>query len=303
MNHGSQMLSKELAYGQSKATSQKGQLRIYLGYAPAVGKSEAMMSDAMDEKNSGSDVVIGWLDSYDESIQSAYQDQFEWIPSLSKTGNHGETRAFDVLAVSKRRPDLVILDNMADDNQSISLHDKRYQDIEYLLAEGISVYTTLNIESVQSLKKTVELILESSSKDSVPDRLFDRADQIELVDIDPSALLKRYDQMIRSKIIKSRQIDRYMNQNKLIALREIALRKAADQVFHQATYVNEDDTTKKLQEHILACISSSPTNAHVIRSAARMAKAFNADFTALYVGQKENGQLSTDGNHFRDTWL
>ncbi len=201
-----------------------------------------------------------------------------------------------MLAVSKRRPDLVILDNMADDNQSISLHDKRYQDIEYLLAEGISVYTTLNIESVQSLKKTVELILESSSKDSVPDRLFDRADQIELVDIDPSALLKRYDQMIRSKIIKRRQIDRYMNQNKLIALREIALRKAADQVFHQAIYVNDDDVTQKPQEHILVCVSASPTNAHVIRSAARMARAFNAAFTALYVGQGQTEQLSIDGN-------
>ena len=261
----------------------RGKLKIFFGYAPGVGKTYAMLLAARQAKERGTDVVVGYLDPHAEPQTMALLDGLERLPVAQ--GAH-----FDLDAALKRKPQLILVDELAHTNSEGSRHAKRYQDVQELLSAGIDVYTTVNVQHIESLNDTVASITGVPVQERIPDSIFDRADQVELVDIEPAELLER--QSCREDPVH------FFTVENLTALREIALRRCADRVnllTESARLQSQSDY--HTDEHILVCLSSSPSNAKIIRTAARMARAFRGRFTALFV---ETPDYSAMGNADRN---
>ena len=261
----------------------RGKLKIFFGYAPGVGKTYAMLLAARQAKERGTDVAVGYLDPHAEPQTMALLDGLERLPVAQ--GAH-----FDLDAALKRKPQLILVDELAHTNSEGSRHAKRYQDVQELLSAGIDVYTTVNVQHIESLNDTVASITGVPVQERIPDSIFDRADQVELVDIEPAELLER--QSCREDPVH------FFTVENLTALREIALRRCADRVnllTESARLQSQSDY--HTDEHILVCLSSSPSNAKIIRTAARMARAFRGRFTALFV---ETPDYSAMGNADRN---
>ena len=194
----------------------------------------------------------------------------------------------------QRKPQLILVDELAHTNAPGTRHTKRYQDVEELLQAGINVYTTINVQHLESLHDLVFSITGVEVKERIPDRVFDRANQVELVDIEPDELLKR---LQVGKVYQERQVKQalanFFTEDNLRALREIAMRRTADQLNHTAVQEGNEKSARA-GEHILICLSSAPSNAKVIRTAARMADAFHSGFTALFVQTPETKELSDE---------
>lgn len=203
-------------------------------------------------------------------------------------------KEFDLDRALQRRPQLILVDELAHNNAQGCRHTKRYQDVEELLQAGINVYTTVNVQHLESLNDLVSSITGIAVHERIPDRVFDRANQVELVDIEPDELVKR---LQAGKVYRERQakqaLQNFFTSENLAALREIAMRRTADQLNRTAVQEGKEKSAKA-GEHILICLSSSPSNAKVIRTAARMAEAFHSGFTALFVQTPETTELSGD---------
>ncbi len=186
----------------------------------------------------------------------------------------------DLDACLKRAPDLILVDDLSHLNMDVSRHMKRYQDIAELLKAGVDVYTTLNVQHIESIQDTVFSILGSSVSERIPDRVFDQADQVEFIDIEPERLQQRLLQQKKGDLLSDCTL------SQLSALREIGLRRCADRA---ALYTQgyQSKMEYRTREHILVCLSSAPSNEKIIRTAARMASAFRCGFTALFVETKE----------------
>lgn len=263
-----------------------GQLKIYLGYAAGVGKTYAMLKDAHELIKEGIDIVAGYVEPHDRPETSALLEGLEHIQPLVVPYKTMTVNEFDLDAALERKPQVILVDEFAHTNVTGVRHAKRYQDIQELLRAGIDVYTTVNIQHIESLNDQIAAITGVSVRERIPDKIFDLAQQIEVVDIEPKDLL---DRLNKGRIYKENQVPKalknFFTLEKLIALREIALRQAADHVNRIA--LENIELARKYNtatgEHILVCLSASPSNTKVIRTASRMAKAFNAKFTALYV--------------------
>ena len=192
----------------------------------------------------------------------------------------------------QRKPQLILVDELAHTNAPGTRHTKRYQDVEELLQAGINVYTTVNVQHLESLNDLVSSITGIAVNERIPDHVFDRANQVELVDIEPDELVKR---LQMGKVYRERQakqaLQHFFTTENLAALREIAMRRTADQL-NRAALQEGKEKSAKAGEHILICLSSAPSNAKVIRTAARMAEAFHSGFTALFVQTPETKELS-----------
>lgn len=263
----------------------KGQLRIYFGYAAGVGKTYAMLNDAKEAKISGTDVVAGYIEPHERPETSVLLEEGLEVLPMKEVFYKGITlKEFDLDAALKRKPKLILVDELAHTNAPLSRNKKRFQDIEELLKAGIDVYTTVNVQHIESLNNIVEKITGVYVQERIPDSVFDHADQIELVDIEPGDLI---DRLNKGKIYKQSQVkralDNFFTRGKLFALREIALRKAADQVNRVAVQSEISTNSSFAKEHVLVCVSTSPTSLQLVRAAARIATAFKASFTALYV--------------------
>ncbi len=275
--------------------AKRGRLKIFFGYAAGVGKTYAMLDAAHSEQKAGVDVVLGYIEPHSRPDTMALAEGFESIP-VKKVAYRGIVlNEFDLDAALERRPGLILVDELAHTNAAGCRHVKRYDDIEELLNAGIDVFTTMNVQHLESLNDIVASITHVTVKERVPDFVFDRATQVELVDIEPDVLIERLN---AKKIYKENQAKRALNhfftRDNLVALREIALRRIADKVNREIessrTEVNSD--TYYTGEHILVCLSSSPSNAKVIRTAARFASAFHASFTALFVETPYTSELN-----------
>ncbi|NBK96696.1 MAG: sensor histidine kinase KdpD [Erysipelotrichia bacterium] len=258
----------------------RGKLKIFFGYAAGVGKTYAMLEAAHAMKEEGHDVVVGYVEGHKREETNALLTGLEVIPALVVLQSGIKTWEFDLEAALKRKPEIILVDELAHTNASTLTHKKRYQDIEELLEHGINVYTTLNVQHLESLNDKVSSITHILVNERIPDYVFDKADQVELVDIEVEELIQR---LKKGKIYQSNKIEKALNnffsEERLVALREIAMRRCADRINQK-----EDRRTSRISnEHILVCISASPSNANVIRSAARMANAFHAQLTALFV--------------------
>ncbi len=202
-----------------------------------------------------------------------------------------QLKEFDLDAALKRHPQILLVDELAHSNAAGCRHAKRYQDVEELLRAGIDVYTTVNVQHLESLNDLVASITQIAVSERIPDYVFDSADQVELVDIEPDDLIVRLQSgKVYQKNQASRALNHFFTRDNLAALREIALRRTADRLSRNAQK-SGSETASKAGEHILICLSSSPSNAKVIRTAARMAEAFHSGFTALFVETPETKEL------------
>lgn len=264
----------------------RGKLKIYFGYAAGVGKTYAMLSDAREAKKNGVDVVAGYIEPHARPETLAQLEGLESMPALELNYKGVQIKEFDLDGALRRKPELILVDELAHTNSAGCRHKKRYQDVEELLRAGINVFTTVNVQHVESLNDIVASITGITVHERIPDSVIDSADRIELVDIEPDELIERlHEGKIYRKEQAQKALSHFFTKEKLIALREIALRRTADKV--EQVSVQNGDLSKiggsYANEHIMVCLSSAPSNAKVIRTAARMAEAFHGSFTALFV--------------------
>lgn len=277
-------LLNQISKDEKKET--KGKLKIFFGYAAGVGKTYAMLDAAQADYKSGVDVVAGYVEPHARPDTLALLNGLEQIQPLLLEYKGIQLKEFDLDAALKRKPKLILVDELAHTNAAGCRHRKRYQDVKELLEAGIDVYSTVNVQHLESLNDIVASITHIAVHERIPDSIFDEAAQVELVDIEPEQLIGRLNQ---GKIYKQTQakkaIHNFFSKENLASLREIALRRTADRVNHEIMEEKSSLEGKDYYtgEHILVCISASPTNAKVIRTAARMANAFKAEMIALFV--------------------
>jgi len=275
----------------------KGKLKIFFGYAAGIGKTYAMLEAAHVAKSAGLDVVIGYVEPHTRPETIELTKGLELIPTKSIGYNNIILNEFDLDATLKRKPQIVLVDELAHSNPKGCRHEKRYQDIKELLTAGIDVYTTVNVQHLESLNDMIAGISGIIVRERIPDSVFDEATQVELVDIEPEELLERLKQ---GKVYKDKQARNALNNfftiDNLVSLREIALRRMADRVnlIQEKTALRNKESEGISVEHILICLSPSPSNEKVIRQAARMASAFHGKFTAFHVETSDFTELSKE---------
>lgn len=281
---------------ETRQSTNRGHLKIFFGYAAGAGKTYAMLKAAHSAKRHGMDVVAGYIEPHDRPQTSALINGLECLPKLASEYNGMTFSEFNLDAALARHPQLILVDELAHTNVPVCRHTKRYQDIEELLNAGIDVYTTVNVQHIESLNDIVASITGIMVHERIPDSVFDNASQVELVDIEPQELMER---LKAGRVYHSVQADRaaetFFTAENLTALREIALRRCADRVnLLIETVRTKSRSDYHTDEHILVCLSSSPSNAKIIRTAARMANAFKGSFTALFVETPEYEALAEE---------
>lgn len=275
---------------------EKGMLKIFFGYSAGVGKTYSMLDAAQVLKKSHVDVVVGYVEPHTRPETLALLEGLE-VLEPNKIHYRGiYLKEFDLDAALKRKPEVILVDELAHTNATGSRHNKRWQDIYDLLNAGINVYTTVNVQHIESLNDVVASITNVFVKETIPDKVFDEATHVELIDIEPEDLLKRFEE---GKIYKKEQVKRAQNnffqKENLVALREIALRRTADRVNREVEITRLSKSKIKIvptKERLLVCISPSPASARVIRTAARMADSFQAKWIATYVQTSSNENMN-----------
>ena len=274
----------------------RGRLRIYFGAAPGVGKTYAMLEAARARVREGVDVVIGVLETHGRPETAAL---LEGLPALPKRGLEYRGIAlqeFDLDAALARRPGLLLVDELAHTNAPGSRHAKRWQDVEELLDAGISVYSTLNVQHIESLNDVVARITGITVRETLPDAVFDQADELELADLAAEDLLARLRQ---GKVYVPEQaaaaVERFFRKGNLIALRELTLRRAAERVDAQMRgYMAEAGihATWPAADRLLVCIGPNPDGARLVRAGKRMAAGLKCEWRVVYV--ERPGQAVSD---------
>lgn len=264
-------------------TNKRGKLKIFLGYAAGVGKTYAMLDDARGLLKSGVDVVVGYVEPHTRPETLQLLAGLSAIPPLTVQYKTIKLKEFDLEAALKRKPQLILVDELAHTNAEGVRNKKRYQDIEELLNAGIDVYTTVNVQHIESLNDIVEGLTGIPVRETIPDYIFDHAELVKLIDIAPEELLKRFEE---GKIYRPERaaaaLQNFFTKENLRLLREVALRKAAERISHDN--INEySQTEKTINQRFLVCIGPSPSSAKCIRWTARTAEAFHAPWTVLYV--------------------
>ncbi|MDR3594914.1 sensor histidine kinase KdpD [Clostridium sp.] len=278
--------------------STRGKLKIFFGYAAGVGKSYTMLMEAHDMKRLGKDIVIGYIEPHARPETMALVSGIEDI-GVKIINYKGITlKEFDLDKALARKPEIILVDELAHTNASTKRHRKRWQDIEELLEAGIDVYTTLNVQHIESLNDIVESITHIAVRETIPDKVFDEADKVELVDIEPTELLNRFSEgKVYSKEQTKNAFNNFFAKNNLFALREIALRRTADRVNYEVESVRLSKgqiTVMPTSDVVLACISPSPSSSRVIRTATRMAEAHHSKWIAFYVETTKSQNLSKE---------
>lgn len=270
--------------------ARNGKLTIFFGYCAGVGKTFSMLNTAHQKSVEGVDVVIGYIESHDRPDTQNLTYGLEKIPTKEVLYKGHHFYEFDLDKALDRHPQLILVDELAHTNAPTSRHKKRYSDIEELLRAGIDVYTTVNVQHIESLHDVVESITKVKVNERIPDYIFNDADDVRLIDIDINDLIERLKQgKIYSKTQAKRALENFFIKDNLIALREISLRKCADRINLYA----KDENKQFLKEKILVCLGTSPTNQKVIRTASKMAQAFHGEFTALYVENSDSQELDS----------
>ena len=280
------------ASAQQEKRLARGRLKIFFGYAPGVGKTYAMLEAAGQRVADDGDVVVGYLETHGRPEMEAMLAGLEIV--LPARGSL--VLEMDLDAVLARRPPLVLVDELAHTNLPPSRHTRRYQDVLELLNAGVDVYTTLNVQTLESLRDVVAQITGVIVTETVPDRIFDEADEIELVDLPVDALLRRLQE---GKVYLPQQAGatgpEFFRPGNLNALRELAFRRAADHVDKQMRAYMQSHTISgpwPAAERVLVCVGPSPLSERLVRSARRLAARLNAEWHAVYVETPAHAALS-----------
>src|SRR5690349_24715992 len=265
----------------------RGELRIHLGAAPGVGKTYAMLCEAHRRAERGTDVVVGFVETHGRAKTAALLDGLEAVPRKQLTYRGHEFTEMDLDAVLARKPEVAIVDELAHTNVSGSRNHKRWQDIEELLAAGIDVLSTVNIQHLESLNDVVERITGAHQHETVPDEGVRRAEQIELGDITPEALRRR---LAHGNVYPAHRIDaalaNYFRPGNLTALRELALLWVADQVdvaLQRYRAEKQITDTWEARERVVVAITGGPESETLIRRARRVAARAGGELLVLHV--------------------
>ena len=274
----------------------RGRLKIFLGAAPGVGKTYEMLLAAQARRREGVDVVVGVVESHGRRETEVLLEGLETIPRRQVDYKGHLLAEMDLDAILKRRPQLVLVDELAHTNAPGSRHPKRYLDVEEIIAAGIDVFATLNIQHVESLNDVVARITRIRVRETVPDSILDEADDIEVIDLSPEDLIKR---LREGKVYVPQQAERairhYFSQGNLTALRELALRRTAQRVDEQLLSHMRAHAIAgpwAAGERVLVCVSEAPSTAGLIRYARRVADRLRVPWTAIYVETTRTQRLT-----------
>ena len=267
--------------------AKRGKLKIFLGYVAGVGKTYAMLEAAHQRKEQGVDVVIGYIETHKRAETEELVEELEVLPRKQVEYRGIALTELDVDAVISRRPQLVLVDEFAHTNAPGSRHPKRFQDVKDILDAGIDVYTTLNIQHLESLNDIVAQVTGIVVRETIPDRVIDEASEIEVIDLPPDELLVRLEEgKVYIPEQASRALEKFFRKGNLTALREMALRRAAERVDDQMrSYMKTRAISGPWAagERLLVCISPSPLAEKLIRTTRRLADEINAEWIAVYV--------------------
>ncbi len=273
----------------------RGKHKIFIGMSPGVGKTYKMLEEAHALKATGMDVVIGLLETHGRNDTAEKAIGLEMIPRLARAG----LSEMDMDAIIVRSPQFVLIDELAHTNIPGSEHEKRYQDVDVILRSGINVYSTLNIQHIESLNDIVARITTVIVRERVPDRVLEQADQVVVVDVTPETLQER---LTDGKIYAPEKIEQslthFFKRSNLIALRELALREVADTVEEESDDSrNRADLNCNIHERVLVCISTYPNSVQLIRRGARIASYMNAKFYVLFVENSDRFLTKDESLH------
>ena len=272
---------------EEEKQSNRGKLKIYLGAAPGVGKTYTMLEDALAKRSQGLDIIIGIVESHGRKEIESFLRKLEILPR-QKIAYHGqEISEFDLDGALKRNPAVILIDEMAHTNAPGLRHAKRWQDIKEILDRGIDVYTTLNVQHIESLNDVVTQIIHTRVKETVPDSMIEMADSVELVDLPSEDLLKRLEE---GKIYIPQQVElateHFFRRGNLSALRELALRVTAERVGEQVLLYRQGQGIKFIwptKEKLLVCIGADSNANKLIRAARRLAETLHAEWVAVHI--------------------
>ncbi len=261
-----------------------GRLKIFFGYSAGVGKTYAMLEEAHERLKEGVDVVVGYIEPHTRADTMELVHGLPVLPQKEIWYRGIVLKEFDLPEALIRHPQLILVDELAHTNAAGVRNKKRYQDVEELLNAGIDVYTTVNVQHLESLNDMVKEVTQIEVRETIPDTVFDRADSVELVDIEPEELLKRFSE---GKIYRPERVvtavNHFFTRYNLSTLREISMRRTADRIYGR----NGRADGKGISAKILVLLSPSPSSAKNIRVAARMAEAYHAKWEALYVETRD----------------
>jgi two-component system sensor histidine kinase KdpD len=274
-------------FKSEEKTRKRGRLKIFFGAYPGVGKTHAMLEAARVKKNQGVDVVVGYLETHTSKEIGALLEGLEVIPLEKARQKSAGSKEFNLDGALQRRPALILIDQLAHTNSEGRRHMKRWQDVEELLESGIDVYSTLNVQHLESLHDIVVRLADVMMWETLPDSVLENADELELVDLPPDDLLERLEEgQIDIPETHQPAFWHFFKKGNLDAFREMALRITTDWVNAQVQIHHRGMSTASawpIREHLLVCVSASPSSAKLIRAAHRMVKSLRADWTAVYV--------------------
>ena len=274
----------------------RGELTVFLGAAAGVGKTYTMLEAAHDLLLDGVDVAIGWVETHKRQETEKMVEGLPRIPAKSIEYRGKKLPEMDIDEILKRRPQVVLVDELAHTNVAGSRHVRRFQDVEEILNAGIHVYTTINIQHIESLNDIVAQITEVIVRETVPDRIVEQADQVQLIDIPPNELIKR---LKEGKVYVPRQaelaLNKFFRPGNINALRELSLRFTAHRVDKELNeYMQEHDIVGPWPagERVMVCVSASPFSAQLIRAARRLAGGLQAELLAVHIDTPRRLALS-----------
>lgn len=273
----------------------RGKLKIFLGYVAGVGKTYAMLEAAHQRKAQGIDVVVGYVETHKRVETEELAEGLEILPRKQVEYHNVALPELDVDAVLKRRPVLVLVDELAHTNAPGSRHAKRYQDVQELLDAGIDVYTTLNVQHLESLNDVVAQITGTQVREMVPDSIIDAVTDIEVIDLPPEELIDRLkDGKVYIPEQAERALDKFFRKGNLTALRELTMRRAADRVDDQMRAYMRNEAIPgpwAAGERLLVCVSPGTSGERLVRTARRLADELNAKWYAVYVETPADARL------------
>ncbi|HND38496.1 MAG TPA: ATP-binding protein [Accumulibacter sp.] len=284
-----------------EARARLGKLKIFFGASAGVGKTCAMLGEARQQAAKGVDVVIGSVETHGRAETQRMADGLPALPARELVHRHRVLREFDLDGALKRRPGLILMDELAHSNVAGSRHAKRWQDIDELLAAGIDVYSTVNVQHLESLNDVISGITGIRVWETVPDKVFDSADEVVLVDLPPDELLQR---LQAGKVYLPHQAERairnFFRKGNLIALRELALRRTADRVDDEMLQYRREQAVAPVwqtRDSLLACVGTGGAGERIVRTTARIASRLEAPWHAVYVETPALQRLSDSERH------
>ncbi len=281
---------------REEAARKRGRLTIYLGAAPGVGKTYSMLSDGRQLKKEGADVAVGWAESHGRPETEELLAGLEQIPPVSIEYRGFTLSDFNLDQALERKPKLILVDELPHTNAPGMRHLKRYQDVEELLDAGIDVYTTMNVQHLESLNDAINQIISIRVKETVPDTFLEKAEEIKLIDLPPEELIKRLREgKVYTEDIVGIAVEKYFRPGNLLALRELALRAVAGTVDEKMRQYMREYAISGIwpaNERVLAAVFASPYAEKLVRSAYRLASELDAELIAFHVETEKSRDFS-----------